>query len=282
MAIVKILARHSPSYGSLVRYILNEAKMNKAEVYTHNLCSDTIEDYIKEFIENEAFRRQSRSDQIYLFHEIISFHANENNAAISKEMIDDLVQKYVELRGNTAVMLGACHRDKEHIHLHFCVSALHFRTGKSIGLSKMQLLELKTKFQEYHKERYPQLTMSTPKHGKGMQNLSHAQWHRQQREQIIETVKRSFAQARSQKDFLDMLQNKHLYHYERNGKPTGIEYDGAKFRFSRLLDDKQFEALPIERSEEEQALADIRFIRARQQERDKRSKDLDDWEITRS
>lgn len=37
MAIVKILARHTPSYRSLIQYILNEAKLGEAEIYTHNL-----------------------------------------------------------------------------------------------------------------------------------------------------------------------------------------------------------------------------------------------------
>jgi hypothetical protein len=86
---------------------------------------------------------QSRSDQIHLFHEIVSFSADENKDAITDEMIDNLAGEYMRLRGNTGVMLGSVHRDKAHVHIHFCVSALHFRMGKSFGLDKAQLRELK-------------------------------------------------------------------------------------------------------------------------------------------
>jgi hypothetical protein len=61
MAIVKILSRHSPSYKSLIqyilRYIIDEKKTHKEHIYTNNLRADTIPGFIKEFIENEAFRR---------------------------------------------------------------------------------------------------------------------------------------------------------------------------------------------------------------------------------
>ncbi len=92
MAIVKILARHTPSYASLISYILNEGKIDHSEVFSHNLRAHTIAGYEQEFIENEAFRKHTRTDQIYLFHEIISFHAHENNEVITKAMIADLVQ----------------------------------------------------------------------------------------------------------------------------------------------------------------------------------------------
>jgi len=275
MAIVKIFSRHSPTYSGLINYILKAGKVSKEEIYTHNIRSKDIVGYVKEFMENQAFRRQSRSDQIYLFHEIISFHAQKDNAIISKAVIDDLVQKYIELRGSNGVMLGAAHRDKNHIHIHFCVSGVHYRTGKSFGLSKAQLHEVKVQFQEYHKVKYPEITMSAPEHGRGGRNQSHAEWHRQQRQQFIDVVRGCFGQARSQQHFLELLRDNDLHYYERNGKPTGVEYEGVKFRFSGLIEDKQFDNLPFDRNEEEQVLAEIRAIRALQQNQDQRNRDLD-------
>ncbi len=279
MAIVKVLSRHSPTYASLIqyilRYIVNEEKTDKAQVYTNNLRSSNIAGYIKEFIENEAFRKHPRSDQVHLFHEIISWHIDENKEVITPALIDDLANEYMRLRGNTGMMLGAVHRDKAHFHIHFCVSALHYRTGMSFGLNKQQLQELKVSFQEYHKQRYPELSKSFPKHGIRERYVNHAQWHAQQRQQVIEKVQQCFASSRTQTEFLALLRDNELHHYERSGKPTGIEYEGAKFRFSRLLEDKQFESLPIERSEEDVSLAAIRAVRERQQERDVRDRDSD-------
>jgi len=248
------------------------------QFYTNNVRSNNIDGFVQEFIENEAFRRQQRSDQIHLFHEIISFHADENKAVITDAMIEYLAHTYMRLRGDTGVMVGGVHKDKNHIHLHFCVSALQYRTGKSFGLNKTQLRELKQSFQEYHKQHYPELTKSFPEHGKGNRYISHRAWHNKQREQIIGLVQQCFAQATSQSDFLELLRGKELYYYERNGKPTGIEYNGLNFRFSRLLPDKQFEQLPIERSEEDRALAKIQAVRERQREKDNREHDIEDRE----
>ena len=234
--------------------------------------------YIQEFIENEAFRRHSRTDQIHLFHEIVSFGADENKESITPEVIDDLAREYMRLRGNTGVMLGAAHRDKQHVHLHFCVSALHYRTGMSFGLNKSQLLELKQSFQTYHKQHYPELAKSAPNHGNRARHINHAQWHKQQREQIIATVQRCLAQATSRQHFLELLRNNEFHHYERNGNPTGLEYDGLKFRFSRLLPDKQFENLQNDRTQEDVALAEIQAVRLRRRERDSRGLEIEDRE----
>jgi hypothetical protein len=193
-------------------------------------------------------------------------------------MIDYLAREYMRLRGQTGVMLGAAHRDKEHIHLHFCVSALHFRTGKSFGLYKAELQELKVAFQEYHRRHYPEIEKSFPLHGQGKPYLKHGQWHARQRDQIVERVKQCHELATSRQDFLELLRDAGLHHYERGGKPTGIEYEGSKFCFSRLLEDKQFEALPVDRLEEARVLDEIRAVRERRQERDGRERDGEDRE----
>lgn len=261
MAIVKILSRHSPSYRSLIAYILKESKVDEREVYTNNLRSRDIDGCVREFMENEAFRKHSRRDEVKIFHEIISFHSDEDSRLFTKEIIDDLVAKYIELRGTTGLILAASHFDKGHVHIHFCVSALHFRTGKSFGLVKAQLHELKASFQQYHTERYPEITLSFPAHGKGS-SISHAQWNRERREQIVKVVRECFADAKSQEDFIARLAERNQFHYERNGKASGIEHEGLKFRFSRLLGEgRSYDMLPSMRDEEERTLAEIRAIR---------------------
>jgi hypothetical protein len=280
MAIVKILSRHSPSYYSLIRYILDGRISDPLEVITYNLRSSSIEDFVKEFIENESFRKQSRSDQVYLFHEIISFNANENATFLTIEVITDIAREYIRLRGVEGVMLGAVHRDKEHVHVHFCVSALKFRTGTSFGLSKATLRQLKIQIQDFHKQKYPEISQSFPQHGMGKPYLKDGTWqaaHRTERarlkEQITGTVRVCFAKATSQKEFLELLCAENLHYYERNGVPAGIEVDGTKIRFSRLLEAGQFETLPVDLAEEEKVLAEIRMIREQRAEKDIKSRE---------
>jgi len=262
----------------VLRYIANEDKARDSLIYTQNLRSDSVEGYVKEFVENEAFRRNNRSDQIHLYHEIVSFSAEENREKITPAMIDDLAKEYMRLRGENGVIVANAHYDRTHIHLHFCVSALQYRTGVSFGLSKQQLQELKVSFQEYHQKHYPELTQSAPEHGRGGAYLTHGQWHAKRREDITHTVQQCFDRAITQNEFLTLLRDADLHHYERNGMPVGITHEGAKFRFSRLLEDRELDSLPIDCSEEEQVLAEIRNIRERQKERDDRSRDVEDRE----
>lgn len=282
MAIVKILSRHSPTYATLVRYVLqyagNEVKTRGTIVYTQNLRSDSVDGYIREFIENEAFRRTRRKDSISLYHEIISFNSIEKRHIFTQGVIEDLAHEYMRLRGDKAVILAYPHFDQSHIHLHFCVSALQYRTGISAGLSKQKLQELKLAFQHYHKEHYPELTKSEPQHGRGGAYLTHGQWHAKRSDEIAHIIQQCFDMATTQNDFLASLRDAGLHHYERNGIPTGIAYKGAKFRFSRLLGERELDSLPIDRSEEERALAEIRVIRKRQLERDGRSREVEDRE----
>ncbi len=281
MAIVKVLARHSPSYRSLLQYILNESKAD--QVFTHNLRSETIHGYVNEFIENESFRKHSRSDQVYLTHEILSFNANEEARHITNEMLQDIAQEYIRLRGQQGVMLGAVHKDKDHIHIHFCVSALEFRTGKSFGLSKAALRDLKIQLQDFHRVKYPEISQSFPQHGMGKPYLKDRAWqaqHREERsqlkERLIATVRNCFEKAATRQQFLELLRDNDLHHYERSGSPAGIKYEGMKFRFSRLLEKEQFESLPADLSEEQRVLEALRMIRELRQSKDREQRDHED------
>lgn len=241
--IIKILPRHSPSYASLISYILKEGKgMNeKPEVITHNLRSTTAHGWTQEFALNETFRKQSRSDQVHLYHDILSFSSNEDTTKITKEMLDDISRRYIQLRGYDGMYVGAVHKEKEHIHIHFCTSGVKFRTGQAFRLSHEQMRTLKTELQQYHQKKYPELTESICRHGIGNHNISHQKWHavekkerHEVKEMLTARVQECFHHAHSQKDFITRLNGIGIPIYERNGKPTGIIHGETKFRFSRL------------------------------------------------
>jgi hypothetical protein len=179
------------------------------------------------------------------------------------------------------VILGASHRDKEHVHLHFCVSGVKFRTGRSARLSKRELSVLKTEFQRYHREKYPFIKHSFPEHGSGREYQVNREWqakYRRNRERLKERVSNSLLEAlelaNTKTEFLDMLRDRGFPHYERAGKPEGVELDGVRFRFSRLLDKDQFEQLGDDTREEQKVLEEISSIREQRKDREK-SRNLD-------
>lgn len=240
--IVKILSRHTPSYSSLIKYILREDKGEKLQFFTHNLRSNSIQGWTQEYLVNESFRKSNRSDQVYLYHDILSFSANEDSAMITPELLASIAQKYIELRGFEGMYIGAVHRDKTHVHVHFCTSGVAFRTGKAMRLSRSKLHTLKMDLQNYHTHKYAELNQSICDHGSGKAYLTDREWqtkHNGRRNlvkaDIFNVVTSCFSKATSQKEFLSLLRDSGLHHYERNGKAQGITSDtGMKFRFSRL------------------------------------------------
>lgn len=261
--IIKVLSRHSPSYGSLIEYLSREGKSKngKQTILTHNFKGTDKEAWVKELMENESFRRYPKSTQIFLYHTIISLSDKENKELITENILNDLANQYINLRGTDGMYLLAFHDDKEHQHIHVLESGLQYRTGMAHRLSHQDLHDLKVRLQEYHKEHYAFLTHSLPEHGKGKDYTKDAEYYgKEKRANLKETVKQQvhdlFNQATSQQHFLQLLRENNLNHYERNGQAAGIVYDDLKFRFSRLDIEMDKMLIDQELSKEEQQILD--------------------------
>jgi hypothetical protein len=247
----------------------------ESEIFTHNIRSKNPDDWAHEYIENESYRKHTHSDSIKLYHEIVSF-SNRETEAISKEMLADIATKYISLRGDTGMYVGAVHRDKEHIHVHLCVSGLAYRTGKAFRLSRSDMQALKKDLQTYHLHRYPSIRHSTCEHGSGKGSYSQREWYAKHSERrgflkagIADTVQTCFSKATSLQHFLHLLRDSGLHHYEQRDHVQGIvSEDGMKFRFKRLGID--ITSLSLELHEERKALAEIQHLRESRKERAER------------
>lgn len=275
MPIVKILARHSPTYGSLLQYITKADKgtdQRPPTIITQNIRGTGIKDMEREFMENEAFRRITRTGQVYLFHEIVSMSAHDKEA-ITEDLMLQVGRQYLALRGREGLVVGALHADKDHYHWHFAVSSLEYRTGKAFRVSPQELHELKVNLEAFTQQ-FPELQHSHCNHGSDRDYVTDREWHARQKpqrllikEEIQQKVKELFTRSTTQKEFLALLRDNNLHHYERSGIPTGITHEnGMKFRFSRLdIPKEEWQKLPIDRTEEEKALEEIRSIREEMQ-----------------
>ncbi len=268
MAVIKILSRHSASYESLLKYILKVSKPGEQGVrpFSHNIRATDIKGMTHEFKENESYRKlKRRPNSVMMYHEIIGFSTADK---VSVEKAEDIARKYMELRGYTGLFVGAVHSEKEHIHVHLCTSGLHFRTGRAFRLSRAALQALKRDVQAYHLKKYPEITQSTCEHGRGTGNKNNKQWFIKKRNDLKAEVERTVSgcltKATTQKEFLELLRDQSLHHYERskNGVPTGIVANNTKFRFTHLnIDLGRLQGLPIDLTEEEKALKEIDAIR---------------------
>lgn len=291
--IYKTLSRHSAgSYGSLISYITKEGKgkdNGPVHVFTHNFRGATPKEWIHEFKVNESYRKHPRADQVLLRHSILSLSPEEDPQYATREVMEDLARKYIELRGEDGMYIVGIHEEKSHLHAHIAESGLKLYTGMAHRMTKDDMHRIKVELQQYQKDKYPQLSFSLADHGKGAEYLRDAEYFLKKRnertltkETIRQKVAEAYTQSKTQKEFLELLRDGHgLLHYERNGRMQGlVDAEGTRFRFSRL--DVDIEALPIdvvERSEEERILEEIQAIR--QEREQKYELERDDMDFSR-
>lgn len=287
MPIVKIIPWSTPGYAGLVDYVQKEGKAKgggRPEVVPHNFRGTTRNEWIQELKGNEAWRRYPKQGNIYIYQEIISFHPKDAKH-ITKEMLESMMHKYMDLRGRDGMYLCAIHdHDDKQPHIHCAVSGVKFRTGMAHRLTPKTMRELKVNLQNFQKDRWAQeMSHSLPNHGAGRGYQTDAEYFLQKRkneranakELLQKQVAELYAQAKSQTEFLERLRDAGLHHYERDGVPTGIYLEGSnlKFRFSGL--ETPLDELPVDRTEEDKVLEEIRAIREARFNRDRDEMDMD-------
>jgi hypothetical protein len=226
---------------------------------SHNLKGNKINEWEKQYKENEQYRQFKRANSILLTHEIISFHKDDAKN-ISLDKLEDIAREYVRQRNNNGIYLAVPHFDKEHYHIHVAASGIEYRTGKSMRLSKTDLQKLKRGIQEYQIEKYPELSKSLVNHEKKEYALSDKEYKYKERtgratnkEQLIGMLKTCYKKAISKDDFFEKLKECDLKTYVRGGKIYGVIYSGKKFRFKTLeFTEEKLQDLdkPINRKEE--------------------------------
>lgn len=270
--LVKVLSRTAPTYKSLLKYILNEqkAKDGRPIILRHNVRSMDIDGIAHEFILNESYRKHPRKGQVYIHHSIVSISANEDPKNITTEMLTDLGLKFMHLWGKDGMHFGAIHNNgTDHAHIHIITSGCKLYTGLSSRLTKANLQEVKVQLQEYQQDRYAVLTESICAHNSGKNFIHNAKWQKTNREKrhqakeyLAQIVQDCFNEAKTQNEFLELLQERNIYHYERNGIATGIVFEDIKYRFHRLgISSEILEKLPLVTNEIDQSHIEIESLR---------------------
>ena len=220
-------------------------------VVQHNVKGKTIPSWVKQFEQNEVNRVYQRSNSVKVYHDILSW-SSKDTSNMSLEKMQDMAEKYIELRNENALWIAVPHRDKDHWHVHFAMSGVEIETGKSSRVSREQFKEIKKELQQYQIEKYPELTHSIVDHEKSKKKepisekeyqLTKRTKQPSERERTKEVLTKLYRQSNSKEDFYKRIQDNGLKMYERGGKNYGIEGD-RKMRFSTLgFDDKKIDTL---------------------------------------
>lgn len=268
--IIKSLSRRNNTL-QLVDYLFKQRVDEKVlPVLKHNLRSNSIKGWAKEFEQNETLRINKRSNAIKLTHNILSF-SNKDKKSITLDLLKDISKKFVELRGQDNLYLATCHTDKDHIHLHIILSGSKYLTGESNRISKAEFQELKLALDQYQKEKYPQLVNSLPEHGKsrnGQQKVKNGKSLDGQpvvsnRQEILSKTEAIYKSSKSLDDFLSQLKSLGFEPYYRGGNLYGLGNEqGQHFKFKTMgFDQDRLRDLDQRRSGKENELQEIRDLR---------------------
>ncbi len=250
-------------------------KDSRSFLMTHNLRGKGIETWVKQFQENETYRKHKRKNSVYVNHEILSWHKDDVKH-MSADTLRDMTREYLTLRNPNGMYVAVPHFDRDHFHVHICSSGIQYRTGKSMRMSRQEFHELKKNIQEYQIEKFPELSKSVVEHGKKKsrrivtdeeRHCTERTGKQTKKDELLSILNDCFIHATSQEDFFSRLKACNLQPYERGGKVTGVIYVKRKYRFKRLgIDLTKFKSLEQENKREKE----LRNVREKTKEKNVR------------
>lgn len=246
--IIKSITHKGASARNLIAYVFSDQDMTNdrgESVTITNLLRGKRSSWAKQF-ERVEKRRQSfyGGKEVRFYHEILSF-APESRP--SKEELEDLIYKYLELRLD-APTLAFCgvHFSESHYHAHVVIQGIDLY-GKSIRKSKSSFRhDVQIKLNEYQQKYHPRLSDSIIDYSllskERVKLESHASWKRKERtgekshkEKLYVQVQNAFVKSDSIEAFVVNLALQNIDCYYRRGVLTGAIYSERKYRFRKTL-----------------------------------------------
>ncbi len=259
--IIKTSRYRTRKFRHLVTYIMSDReRIREDETFTirHNLRSADTDGIIREFIENDTHRRK-RKNGVVLYHEILSYSPKDTKN-LNLEILEDIAQKFIELRSGRAICLAKPHIENKNVHIHFCFSGTEYHSSTVLRLDNKAFKQLRIDIERYQHEKYPELSNSIVYLNKWQKEqvleqedlkisdsevqLKKRTGKQSDKEQINELVQQSFRDSSSRDDFFQKLLQQGLELYKYRNKVNGLLWNGRKYRFRTLnISEKQLAQL---------------------------------------
>lgn len=292
--IIKCLTSKTPRYFQILEYLnQNEGKIynnqNQTFIYKQHLYGINNKQMSREFMKNETNRIYKKSNNIKFYQDIIAF-SDLDHEQLTIQIIEDLTKEYIKKRSPNMMAYAIGHFNNNSYHVHLVSSPIEIGTGLNLRLTKKEFADLKVYMQEYQKERYPELCNSIVNHGiseNKNQIINNMKKPKNQTtlEYLKYEVNQCYINGNGPQNFLELLKQKGLKTYQRDGFIVGITHNFKKYRFTKLLPgchvkiDTREELVEKNRYEE---LRELRYLENERMEReidDMRDQGLYDREL---
>lgn len=234
------------SFTTVLNYVFRENERGNGFVFTKFIKGKglSVEELGQQLLLNEQFRIHKRKNNVRLYMDILSFHPRDAER-LNNEKLHQIALKYLSLRAPKSMAIATVHKnEKNHTHLHICFSAVEYKTGKSIRISKEDFQhKVKLEMEKYQQEVFPELVLSKIHHKKSLtpkkllkkenEKILEEFGEISEKQEVLKVVEDVFTVSKSQQDFYKKLEEKGLQLYSRNGTIVGIQ-GNRKFRFKTL------------------------------------------------
>jgi len=232
----------------LINYIDNDKGRNNINELTfsifHNIGQANTESAKEAFKVNETFRKQ-RKNGVIVYHEILSFHKKDNEY-LNIHILEDIAQKYIEIRGNNALCFAKPHLKDTNIHIHFAFSGTEYKSSRTLRMDNNTFKRNRIAIEQYQIEHYPKLINSIVYHKekkkqKRKNKIKNKEYQTKKRtskeldkEILTQTLNEYFSIAKTYDKFCEILKNNGFELYKYRDKVNGIIYNKRKYRFNTL------------------------------------------------
>ncbi len=258
MAIIKFKTRKNIYSGKqLVNYILTDKgrieNSLEAPILLQNINHLDLDTMHLDFLENYKFQPK-RKGSTAIYHEIISISPLDKEK-VTIEMLQDLMETYIKMRkAENAIVICKGHLHDDNQHFHCMISGTELRSKKRLRMSQKEMKTLLQNFENYHKDKYPQLENSIIHTIKPSQiSRDIAKENRNYRREKEHQLKQRICDNKTQKEVVAKMVNellqqvgnftqlvKHIEEtdslavYSFRSQIRGVLYHSRKWRFSTL------------------------------------------------
>lgn len=263
--IIKTTRYRNKRFKELLNYISSDkGRVDQSDSFSiyHNLRSTDKDEIITEFERNDQYRK-ARKRGVVIYHEILSFHIDENKGNLNLEVLEDLTRQFIDLRAPKALCYAKphLHFKNDNIHIHVMISGNELNSTKTLRIDNKTFVNIRKDMEKYQMDKYPKLTNSICYLNKWEKDkaleeeklktkdsefqLKKRTGKQSDKEKISQIIKVCYDQSESKDDFFKQIVKQGFEIYKYRNRINGIkDKSGKKYRFKTLaISQKQIELL---------------------------------------
>ena len=225
----------SNNVKKLLTYIKRGASVTDNFCYYHNLPAGTsIDEMTSHFDHNASFAKRVKNKAM---HVVLSFH-KDSTPYLDDATLYKLTAEFVRLRAPEAMGFFQKHVDKEHLHIHGCLSGNLLYQDRSILLKKKEYLSKVKELEIYQQTHFENLDASLV-YNRVKEKKRELSPRQTQKKEVIDLLEKLAEKARNMDDFFELIEaHKELDLYSYRNRTNGVFYKGKKYRFKTHIPER--------------------------------------------